>query len=100
MLVAKPLRAFAINDRQIVSCEILLDNPHDFLGKEMWFCASEGNRRQISIQGLSTASDVERHVYDFHYSGAVIMSEEITDHSVITDATYQQAIMRLLSTAM
>lgn len=100
MLVAKPLQAFAIKDRQIVSCEILLDNPNDFLEKEMWFYTSEGKRRQISIKGLSTASDVERHVYDFHYTGEVILPEEITEHSIITDATYQQALVRLLPAAM
>jgi hypothetical protein len=92
MLVAKPLHAFALKDRQIVSCEILLDNPHNFLGKEMWFYTSEDDGRQISIKGLSTASDVERHVYDFHYTGAVILPEEITEHSIISDATYREAL--------
>ncbi len=99
MLAAKPLQAFTIKNRHIVSCEILLDNPHDFLGKDVWFYSSEGNRRRISIQGLSTASDVERHVYDFHYTGAVILPEEITEHSVITDATYRQAQARLTPAA-
>src|SRR5438132_13382972 len=95
MLVARPLHVFNLKGRQIVSCEVLWNNPHDFLDKEVCFYSSEHCPKRVRIEGLSTASDLERNVYDFHYSGTVILPEEITGHSVITDVPFKQAMERL-----
>ena len=81
-----------------MSCEVLLDNPHDFIGKEMWFYVSEGSRRRLLIKGRSTASEPSRHVYDFHYTGTVILPEEISELSIITDGEYQQISMLKMRT--
>ena len=95
MLVAKPLQTFTLKGRNIVSCEVLEGNPHEFLNKEMWFFSTENNSKRLRIEGLSTASDLQHHVYDFHYTGTVILPEEITRGSVIADAMYPQAIVKL-----
>ena len=95
MLVAKPLQAFKLKDRHIVTCEVPWNNPHALLNKDLWFYSSEHSRKPIRMEGISTATDVEQNVYDFHYKGAVILPEEITDHSVITDAPFEQALERI-----
>jgi hypothetical protein len=95
MLVAKPLRTFKLRDWHIITCEVPLDNPHEFLNKDMWFYSSEQSRKAIRMEGISTAGDIEHNVYDFHYKGTVILPEEITDHSVITDAPFEQALERI-----
>lgn len=97
MLVAKPLQAFIIGKKCILSCEVAQENPYDFLNKEMWFYSSESRRKRIRVEGISTASDMEHSVYDFHYSGMVIVPEEITGRSIITDAEYQEAFEQILS---
>ena len=67
MLVAKPLQVFQLKDRPIISCEVLDNNPHEFLNQDVWFYSSAHSRKPIRIEGISTASDVEHNVYDFHY---------------------------------
>jgi hypothetical protein len=95
MLVAKPLQVFKLKDREIVSCEVSSNNPQEFLNKDVWFYSSEHSRKPIRMEGISTASDAERNVYDFHYKGAVILPEEITDHSIISNAPFEQAFHRI-----
>jgi hypothetical protein len=95
MLVARPLQVFRIKGRQIVTCEVLWNNPHEFLNEEVWFYSPEHSPKRIRIEGLSTASDPESKVYDFHYSGMAIIEEEITEHSVITNASFKQAMERI-----
>ena len=92
MLVAKPLQVFKLNGRDIVSCEVPWNNPHEFLNKDVWFYSSEHSRKPLRMEGISTASDIEHNVYDFHYKGALILPEDITDHSVITNAPFEQAL--------
>ena len=95
MLVAKPLQAFTIGMKRVVSCKIPQDNPQDFLGKDVWFFSSQHNRKRIRLEGLSTASDIQGSIYDLHYVGCVILPEEISNRSVITDREYQEAVDRL-----
>jgi hypothetical protein len=95
MLVAKPLQVFELKGRHIVSCEVLWNNPHEFLNKDVWFYSTEHSRRLIRIEGLSTASDVEHNVYDFHYGGTVILPDEITELSVISNVPFEQATDRI-----
>ncbi len=92
MLAARVVQAFTIGKRHILSCEVPQGNPHSFLNKEMWFFSSQSNRKQVRVEGISTANDVELSLYDFHYSGTVILPEEITRDSVLTDAGYYEAV--------
>ena len=92
MLIARPLQAFTLGGRHILSCKVVKDNPHMFVGKEMWFYSAGSIPKQIRIEGLSTASDIARQVYDFHYTGAVVCQEEIIADSILTDEADRQGI--------
>ncbi|HIC89450.1 MAG TPA: hypothetical protein EYP04_08615 [Anaerolineae bacterium] len=93
MIRAKPLEAFTVGERRVISCKVLQGGPYEFVGKELVFVRGGIGWKRIRIEGVSTAGDLERGVYDFQYSGDVIQRRDLTSDCVITDCDPQPGIV-------
>jgi len=91
MLTARPIQAFRLGGKSVLICRVLDENPHNFLGKEFGFYSEGREVARIRIEGVSTASNAERGVFDFSYSGDEIRSEQVNASSLITDGLYEEA---------
>ncbi len=81
MSVAKPLRVFTLGKRRILTCLVQEGNPFVFLNKEVLLVTPTVCEKKIRIEGVSTASDVEKDVYDFLYTGDEIEPRDISAES-------------------
>jgi hypothetical protein len=85
MIAARPLDAFLIGARQIVTCHLPGGDPEAFRGRELSFFAPGIEPKRIRISGWSTASDVKSLIFDFQYTGERIHASEIQGDCLITD---------------
>lgn len=84
MLKAKPIEVFKLGNKRIVTCQLAGENPMDFLDLDLAFYAHGQLAGRIRFVGVSTASDVDRQVFDFSYSGDEILPEQLDEQSFIT----------------
>jgi hypothetical protein len=86
MVAIKPLNAFLLGDRQIVSCHLAGSDPDSLRGCEFSFLRPGSKPKRIRFTGWSTASDIEGQVFDFQYTSEQIDASEVDANCVITDA--------------
>src|SRR5688572_2899023 len=91
MLTAKPLDAFRLGERQIVTCRVPGGNAFAFIDKECWFYGEATPGKKIRIEGISTASVGPGEVFDFLYTGPEIQRSDLDDASLITNGIYEDA---------
>ena len=99
MLTAKPIRVFALAGRRILTCHVVGQNPHAFIGKDLYFFAGSGKPKRIHIEGLSTASDVQRNEYDFHYTGDEVFPSEISEQALVAEEHSDKGVPKQASQA-
>lgn len=92
MITAKPLKAFSVNGRSILTCRVADQNPHVLIGKKLWFYSSVTAAKRIFIEGLSTASDIRKNEYDLHYTGDEVLPSDISDEALIADGPLEAAV--------
>jgi hypothetical protein len=85
MLTAKPIKVFSLAGKRILTCHVVGQNPHAFIGKDLYFCTGGGKPKRIHIEGLSTASDFQRNEYDFHYTGDEVFPSEISEQALVAE---------------
>lgn len=94
MLTAKPIRAFSLGSKRIRTCCVVGHNPHAFIGKDLYFNPGNGELKCIHIEGLSTATDVQRNEYDFHYTGDEVLPSEISEMAIVTEGLLEEAMVK------
>lgn len=87
MLSAKPIQAFHLGGKRVLVCHVAEANPNHFLGKEFLFFTAGRPQGRIKIEGISTAGQTEKGIYDFSYSGDEIRPEQIGGDSLIKQGT-------------
>ena len=87
MLTAKPLNAFRLGSQKVVVCELTELSPGQFIDREFSFYARGRRAGRIRIKGFSTASDFQKGIYDFSYTGDEIRPEHLGVGSLIVDST-------------
>jgi hypothetical protein len=92
MLVARPLQAFRVGHRQILTCDVASANPLDFRGKVFWFYRAGQKVGRIRVEGVSTASWTRPDTCDFTYSGDEIRPEQLADRPLICEGQAEDAI--------
>jgi hypothetical protein len=86
MVAAKPINAFLLGNRQILTCHLPSGDPEAFREREFSFVAPGREPKRVRITGWSTASEPKKQVFDFQYTGERIEAFEIDEHCLITDA--------------
>ena len=84
-LSAKPMQALRLGRKQIIVCQIVDENPVSFVGKRFLFHTEGGQRSIFTIEGVSTASQFDKGICDFSYSGDEISPSQIRDDSLIQE---------------
>jgi hypothetical protein len=86
MLAIKPIDAFLVGDRQIISCHLPNGDPDALRGRELSFVRPGRKPMRIRITGWSTASDLKGYVFDLQYTGERIEPADVETDCLITDA--------------
>ncbi|MBA2227287.1 MAG: hypothetical protein WHU94_00530 [Thermogemmata sp.] len=94
MLTAKPIRAFVLAGRRILTCRVVGQNPHAFIGKDLYFYADSREPKRIHIEGLSTASDIQGNEYDFLYTGDEVLPSEISEEAIVAEGSCEETMAK------
>ena len=86
MIAIKPIDAFLLGDRQIISCHLPSGDPDILRGRELSFLRPGHEPKRIRIIGWSTASDIKGSVFDLQYTGERIEPSDVDKDCLVTDA--------------
>lgn len=86
MVAAKPIDAFLLGERQVLSCQLPSGDPESLRDRDFAFVSPGCEPKWIRIVGWSTASDLTGNLYDLQYTGDRIHPDDITDQSFLAEA--------------